>query len=127
MIYLLISRIKVGYSQKLPYVLLINKSFYKRILYFLWTFGYIFGFCIYNTTSIKIYLKRTITSKNNTIRTFYALSKPGNRIYASKNILKRNFKWINNGLYLVSTNKGLLTHIEATLFSSGGEILFSIS
>jgi ribosomal protein S8 len=58
-----------------------------------------------------------------------AVSTPGHRIFAKiKQIQNFNVGEVfTDRVFILSTNKGLLTNIEATLFHIGGEVLFYIN
>jgi small subunit ribosomal protein S8 len=70
---------------------------------------------------IRIYLKYG-DQDNNTIAGLKRISKPGKRIYASKDNIPR----VRNGLGIavISTSKGVLTDRGCRQLGVGGEVLF---
>ena len=72
---------------------------------------------------IRIYLKYSDQDKN-TIAGLKRISKPGRRIYASKEKVPR----VRNGLgtAIISTSKGVMTDREARARRIGGEVVCSI-
>ncbi len=72
---------------------------------------------------LRIYLKYN-DNKKSVIRNIKRISKPGLRIYSTKETLP---KVLNNlGIAIVSTSKGLMTNKEARKKGFGGEILCEV-
>ncbi len=112
------SKIKNGY--------LANKSIIiqqktKQIIKFLNIFikeGLIKSYKISNENNnlIQIFLKY---NNNSIFKNLKRISKPGKRVFIKNKDL---FK-IKKGLYIISTSKGLLTHIQAKKKNVGGELI----
>ncbi|WNE41505.1 MAG: 30S ribosomal protein S8 [Mycoplasmataceae bacterium] len=72
---------------------------------------------------IKVKIKHF--NKISSIDALKKISKPSQRIYFTKEEIKKNC--LGKRIYLVSTSKGLMTHKEALVKKIGGEIIFFIS
>lgn len=72
---------------------------------------------------IKVKIK--YFNKFSSINEVKKISKPSQRIYFTKEEIKKNC--LGRRIYLVSTSKGLMTHREALEKKIGGEIIFFIS
>ena len=71
--------------------------------------------------TIKITLKYGVDKKEKIITGLKRISKPGLRVYASKDELPRVLGGL--GTAIISTNKGVLTDKEARKQNVGGEVL----
>ena len=71
--------------------------------------------------TIKITLKYGVDKNENIITGLKRISKPGLRVYASKDELPRVLGGL--GTAIISTNKGVLTDKEARKQNVGGEVL----
>lgn len=72
---------------------------------------------------IKIKIKHF--NKNSSIDQLKRISKPSQRIYFTKEEIKKSC--LGRRIYLISTSKGLMTHKEAIEKKIGGELIFFIS
>ncbi len=89
-----------------------------KILQTLWILGYIQGFSFFSNYKLQIRLKIA----NNFIKSILLISKPGRRIFCKLFMLNILLK-LNKGIYLVSTNKGILTQQGCKFWNVGGELL----
>lgn len=93
-------------------------KFNKNIIKLLWVLGYIQGFYFLSLYKLQIRLKiNEIFIKN-----ILMISKSGRRIYCNLFFLNNLIK-LNKGIYLLSTNKGLLTHQGCKFWHVGGELI----
>ncbi len=74
-----------------------------------------------NFKSIKITLKYGTDKNDKVISGIKRISKPGLRVYASKDELPRVLGGL--GIAIISTNQGVITDKEARKLQVGGEIL----
>ena len=74
-----------------------------------------------NFKDIRIFLKYTANKSERIISGLKRISKPGLRIYVSREELPRVLGGL--GVAIVSTNKGVITDKEARSFGVGGEVL----
>ncbi len=85
----------------------------------LYQFGYIVGYTVTSRT-ILIYLK---TYQNRPgISEIKRISTPGRKVYWNCNQLRKHGN-SSYGLYIVSTSKGILSHISAISLNVGGKVL----
>lgn len=122
----LLTRLRNGYNAKLLSVVVLNSKIVINILAILQRLGYIRYFKILNNNEIVVFLAYYRNQPG--IRSISRVSKLSNRIYIDvKSLRNRVSKASNtNGFYVLSTNKGILTDIEANLLGVGGEVLFEI-
>tara|TARA_B100000767_G_scaffold248201_1_gene248954 strand:+ start:216 stop:605 length:390 start_codon:yes stop_codon:yes gene_type:complete len=116
----LVSTIKNGQLVNKLVVKHIKKKNCEMLLNILWDEGYIIGYktSISNPAIIKIYLKYNV-DKSPAITNFKIISKSSLKIYYSlKQLWKIND---NQGLIVLSTNKGLLSLSSCKKFGIGGE------
>ena len=74
-----------------------------------------------NFKDIRIFLKYTANKSERIIRGLKRMSKPGLRIYASREELPRVLGGL--GTAIISTNNGVITDKEARKLNVGGEVL----
>jgi small subunit ribosomal protein S8 len=96
----------------------------KRITEILYDKGYILKYKFEDDSKqglIKIALKYDATTKEPAIRALERVSRPGLRLYAKPNEIRR----VQNGLgiTIISTSKGVMTDKEAKLQNVGGEVM----
>lgn len=112
----MISTISNGQLAKKSFVTQSSKKSSKKILNVLWDEGFILGYKEYSNY-LKIYLK--YQNGLPVITLIKILSKPSLRIYYSvKQLWKLNS---NNGLIILSTNKGFMTDQDCKKKKIGGE------
>lgn len=121
----MVSIIKMGYNLKLQKVEILNSSLCVKVLLLLYKLGYIKGYTVKDKKSIIVFLK--YINNKPCIRNIYRVSTPGRRVYLTLNKLKKNLRRKNNGFYIFSTNRGLLTDEEVLTFNLGGEVLLKVS
>ena len=86
--------------------------------------GYIKGYEIIEdgiAKTIKITLKYGVDKNQKTISGIKRISKPGLRVYASKDELPKVLGGL--GVAIISTNKGVVTDKEARAMNVGGEVI----
>lgn len=90
--------------------------------------GYIHSFQLLNNRNIIITLK--YSGNIHAIRGIKVVSTNVKKNFINTKFFKSYNKYSkikkNNGFYICSTNKGLITDIEAKLLNVGGQILFKI-
>jgi small subunit ribosomal protein S8 len=122
----LLARIKNGYNAKLLRVVALNSKIVINILSLLQRLGYIRSFKVLNMQEVAVHL---VYYRNQPgIRSINRISKLSNRVYMdAKSLRSRVSKASNsNGFFVLSTNKGVLVDIEASLLNVGGEVLFEV-
>lgn len=115
------ANLKNGQLSKKPFIFQKKTSICSKILNILWDEGYILGYKIYhnNPTCFIIFLK--YYKFNPCINKINAISKPSRRVYLS---IKDIWKIENElGLYILSTNKGILSLKNCKRLNVGGELL----
>jgi|TARA_B110000914_G_scaffold70864_1_gene61952 small subunit ribosomal protein S8 len=119
----MLTRLRNGQSRLLPKVEMPSSSLRLKILEVLKTEGFISSYHIEKKENNKISL--TVDLKyyegNPVIKDIKRISKPGRRVYSRATSIPR----IQNGLGLaiISTNKGVMSDIDARKNNIGGEIL----
>ena len=117
------TRIRNGQLRKLPNVEMPSSNFRLKILEVLKSEGFITSYHIEKKENNKISLIVDLKYYEGTpvIREIKRVSKPGRRVYSSATSIPR----IQNGLGLaiISTNKGIMSDIDARKNNIGGEII----
>ncbi|WWO95421.1 MAG: 30S ribosomal protein S8 [Candidatus Dasytiphilus stammeri] len=115
----MITRIRNGQSAKFSYVMMQFSNIKKGIADILMKEGYIEGYQIINNYFLKIQLK--YFNNNPVIEMIHRVSKPGLRIYKSKEQLPKIMNGL--GIAIISTSQGIMTDKSARKKNIGGEIL----
>ena len=121
----MLARIKNGQQTKLFEINLFSPTpkICLKILNILYKEGFIRGFktvYIDNKLYVKVLLKYTLDG-NPTITKILRISKPGCRIYTPiKSLWKINS---GSGIFILSTNNGVLTDEDARNLNVGGEVI----
>lgn len=121
----MVSNIRVGSNAKKLHVKVQNSKLCSRVLDILYKLGYIRGFILEDRKKILVLLK--YSNNKPVIRDIRTISTPGRRMYMRH---KRSLRISNNkdsGLFILSTNKGLLTDQESSMLMVGGEVLVKVS
>ena len=117
------TRIRNGQLRLLPKVEMPSSNFRLKILEVLKMEGFITSYHIEKKKNNKISLTVDLKYYEGTpvIREIKRVSKPGRRVYSRATSIPR----IQNGLGLaiISTNKGIMSDIEARKNNVGGEII----
>ena len=117
------TRIRNGQLRLLPKVEMPSSNFRLKILEVLKNEGFISSYHIEKKDNNKVSLIVDLKYYEGTpvIREIKRVSKPGRRVYSSATSIPR----IQNGLGLaiISTNKGIMSDIEARKNNVGGEII----
>ena len=117
------TRIRNGQLRLLPNVQMPSSKFRLKILEVLKIEGFITSYHIEKKDNNKVSLIVDLKYYEGTpvIREIKRVSKPGRRVYSSATSIPR----IQNGLGLaiISTNKGIMSDIEARKNNIGGEII----
>jgi len=117
------TRIRNGQLRLLPKVEMPSSNFRLKILEVLKMEGFITSYHIEKKENNKISLTVDLKYYEGTpvIREIKRVSKPGRRVYSRATSIPR----IQNGLGLaiISTNKGIMSDIEARKNNIGGEII----
>ena len=120
------SRIRNGQMRSLNSVLIPSSNFRKNILEILKNEGYIKDYFIEKTENNKTSLKVSLKYYEGfpVIKEIKRISKPGRRVFSRADSIPR----IQNGLGLaiISTNKGVMSDIEARKNNVGGEIICKV-
>jgi small subunit ribosomal protein S8 len=129
----MLTRIRNSSLVKHNYTYIIYTKLNLLIIKLLINEGYIKNFEIIKENNIlkfiKIILKYTgWWVKNSCISVIKRISKPGCRIYSSYKNLKKKLYLLkyNQGIAIISTSNGIMSHNQAIKFKKGGEILFYI-
>lgn len=125
----LIATIRNYYSWKLISFKFCYNLLILRILKCLLDQRFISNFVLLTTRHLCIYLHYNGVNQA-AIRSILLISKPSNRVYWSLYRLKYYgsfFIYKTTGLFLLSTNIGLLWHPLAVRQNKGGEVLFFIT
>ena len=115
------ANLKNGQLSKKPFIFQKKTTICSRILNILWDEGFILGYKIYsdNLDFFIVFLKYIKTKP--CITYIRGISKPSNRIYLSiKGIWKIQSE---PGLYILSTDKGVLSLKNCKRLNVGGELL----
>jgi small subunit ribosomal protein S8 len=119
----MLTRIRNGQSRLMPKVEMPSSSFRLKILEVLKVEGFISSYHIEKKENNKISLIVDLKyyEGNPVIKDIKRISKPGRRVYSSATSIPR----IQNGLGLaiISTNKGVMSDIEARKNNVGGEVI----
>jgi small subunit ribosomal protein S8 len=117
------TRIRNGQLRLLPKVQMPSSKFRLKILEVLKSEGFITSYHIEKKDNNKVSLIVDLKYYEGTpvIREIKRVSKPGRRVYSSATSIPR----IQNGLGLaiISTNKGIMSDIDARKNNIGGEII----
>ena len=117
------TRIRNGQLRLLPKVEMPSSNFRLKILEVLKSEGFITSYHIEKKENNKVSLTVDLKYYEGTpvIREIKRVSKPGRRVFSSASSIPR----IQNGLGLaiISTNKGVMSDIEARKNNVGGEII----
>lgn len=120
----MLAHIKNGQKANKSYILHPKEKNCASILNILWEEGYILGYTISKKSpqNFEIFLK--YKSNNYVIKHLTSITKPSSKIYCSiKQLWKINS---NLGLFILSTNKGILTLNACKKLNVGGELLFIV-
>jgi small subunit ribosomal protein S8 len=124
----IMSSLKIGFISKYVSITSIYSIKSLKILNIIYKLGYIRGFSFISFNKIKIYLK--YIKNSSVLRNLYLVSKPSRKFYMTYLSLKgsiiNNFVFVN-GFMLISTNKGILTDVEAMFIKKGGNCVLFIS
>lgn len=93
-----------------------------RIIHLLVQEGYLYGYHILEDQYVLVLLK--YVNQKPSITKIQQLSKPGRRVFINNQWLYKNK---TTDLYLISTNKGLMTQNKACQLNLGGELICKIS
>lgn len=120
----MLAHIKNGQKANKSYILHPKEKNCALILNILWEEGYILGYTISKKRPqmFEIFLK--YKHNNSVIKHLTSITKPSCKVYCSiKQLWKIN---TNLGLFLLSTNKGILTLNSCKKFNIGGELLLIV-
>ena len=118
-LYNMIANIRNGQIVNKSFILQSKKNICESLLNVLWDEGFILGYKISgnNPNVLKIFLK--YKNGKPAINSLKLISKPGLRVYYSvKQLWKLN---TNNGIIILSTNKGIMSINECKKLNLGGE------
>ena len=119
----MLTRIRNANSSKHESVTVPASNMKKAIAQILLEEGYIKGYQVTEDGKqgmIEIALKYG-ANKEKAISGLKRVSKPGLRVYASKEDLPRGYRGL--GIAIISTSKGIMTDKKARLANVGGEVL----
>ena len=96
-----------------------------EILNILYKEGYIRGFVIKSKFPLEVeVLLKYDNLGNPTIKHIQRISKPGRRLYVNSKTLW-NMK-AGLGIFILTTSRGLMTHVDAKILNYGGEVICSV-
>jgi small subunit ribosomal protein S8 len=128
----MLTRIRNASLAKHKYTTIIYTKIAIKILNVFISEGYIFDYKIYscNKTNTPKFILIILKYKGWWIKTpvfsiLKRISKPGKRIYSSYKYfqLKLNILKYHQGIAIISTSNGIMSHTKAVLLKKGGEIL----
>jgi small subunit ribosomal protein S8 len=117
-----VTRLRNGSLRKLEKVALINSKLTREVLRVLKEEGYIGEFAVNDNNELCVNLK--YYKGNPVLKYISRVSKCSRRIYSSINSmprLKANF-----GIFILSTNRGVMTNVQSKKMNVGGEILLEV-
>ena len=119
-----IARIKNGYTSNLYSVDLRHSKYMVNVIKILYAEGFIRGYHLRIKNKIVVYLKYNM---NNTsiIRELKLISRSSRKIYCSYLDLLYLTVY-NNGIFVVSTSKGLMSSVDALKQKIGGKLIFYV-
>lgn len=120
-----IARIRNGYNARLPVVELINSKLVKNILQVLQNEGFIGSFLVSENNPYRIRVELQYHNMKPALRIIKLHSKPGCKVY----IKNREIKYMVNGfgIRILSTNRGVITDVDAKKHGIGGELLLEVN
>jgi len=121
----MISIIKVGCNARHLNVDIQNSKLCANILAVLYRLGYIRGYVIRDKKTITVLLK--YINNKPVIRSVNVISTPGRRKYIDCKTLESELRKKDNGFFILSTSKGIITDEESVMLNVGGEVLLKIS
>jgi len=123
----MLTRIRNGQKAGLSKITLFKPSskVCLKILNVLYKEGYIRGFTVISQypLTIEVLLKYD-NFGNPTIKKIARVSKPSRRFYTNIKLLW-NLK-AGLGIFILSTPKGIMSHLDAKILNTGGEVICSI-
>lgn len=117
----LVSRIKNGYLASLETITLPWSRVKEAVLEVLKKSNYIENF---EKKDAELVIKLRYQGKNPAISDIQRVSKPGVRIYTGARDLNRIARGV--GIGIISTPKGIMSHMEAKKLNMGGEIIAKV-
>lgn len=124
MVSTLISQIKINLKKKKTVLLQKNTKIIIELLNALWNEKLIYGYYIFKSDFVKVYLKFNKVGKS-LIQNIKMISTSGRRVYMSIDEINK-LNSIRQKFFFFSTSKGILSHTRALELNVGGEVLFSI-
>lgn len=118
-----ITRLRNGSMRKLGKVTLLNSKLIREVLKILKEEGYIQSFLVNDKQLIEVDLK--YFNGNPVIKYINKISKCSRRVYSGITKLPRSK--FTFGLFILSTNKGVMTHVSSRKLNVGGEILVEVA
>ena len=124
----LLSRIRNGYGARLAEVRVSHSTLKERIVQILFKNKYITGYQVVAVEGSSVKKEITISLANVRetlyIPSFRRISTPGQRIYIQADEIKKSRN--GQGIYIISTSKGIITGYEAHALRVGGELLCEV-
>jgi small subunit ribosomal protein S8 len=122
----LLTRLRNGHMAKKLEISIPNSKIKRSILDVLHKEGYINGYTVQDLVNKKseIIVSLKYYKNNPVIAKISRISKPGLRVYKSKDQLPKVLSGL--GIAIVSTSKGIVSDAEAKKLGHGGEILCCI-
>lgn len=121
----LLTRIRNGYSARLDEVVVPYSTQKAHIVEVLVKYGYVES-VVKESGKVSPNLKITLkyVGKTPVISKIQRVSTPGRRVYSRANAVKPVLS--GHGIRIISTNKGIMTNIEAKKLGLGGEIICKV-
>lgn len=118
-----ITRLRNGCLRRLEKVTLLNSKISREVLRVLKEEGYINGFKVIENGEIEVSLKY---DNNGPVLSYIKrVSKCSKRIYSGIDKFPKTKSMF--GLLILSTNKGIVSHVQARQYNVGGEILLEVN
>ncbi|MFN9110880.1 MAG: 30S ribosomal protein S8 [Bacteroidota bacterium] len=118
-----ITRIRNGFMRGLNKVSLMNSKLVREVLKVLQREGYIEEFSVTEDTKAINVTLRYYKNKP-AMKYINRISRCSKRIYTNVSEVPKTKSLF--GLFILSTNKGILTHVESKKINVGGEILLEV-
>ena len=117
-----ITRLRNGFLRGLEKINLLNSKIIREVLRVLKEEGYIEDFTVTNDRNIEVTLR--YYKNKPALKYINRVSKCSRRIYTSVSEIPRTKSLF--GIFILSTNKGILTSIQSKKLNVGGEILLEV-
>ena len=124
----LLTRIRNGYMARIAEVRIRHSNLKERLVHILHKNKYLASYEVVavdgSEAKKEIVIKLANVRETHYVPSFRRISKPGQRIYVHAEDIKKSRN--GQGIYIVSTSKGIITGYEAHALKIGGELLCEV-